>query len=200
MVGRLARLLRRTLQAGDEKTVPLEEELSTTRTYLELEKVRFEDRLSWQIDVGEAALRRQVPYMLVQTLVENAVKHGIGQRRAGGTIRVEATVASGPESGEASPFCLKVTNPGQLGEEAGAERGRGTGLENARERLRLRFGEEASLTPGAERPGNGRGNRSDPVAPRPRKTVFPERTASPSPCVPPARRPLPEQVAPDGRR
>ena len=146
MVGRLARLLRRTLQAGDEKTVPLEDELSTTRTYLELEKVRFEDRLGWKMDVGEAALQRQVPYMLVQTLVENAVGHGIGQRRAGGTIRVEASVAGGPENGEASPLCLKVTNPGELGEEAGAERGRGTGLANARERLRLLFGEDASLT------------------------------------------------------
>ena len=141
MVGRLARLLRRTLQASDKKTVPLRDELSTTRTYLELEKVRFEDRLDWTLDVQEAALRRQVPYMLVQTLVENAVKHGIGQRRAGGTIRVEASV-----EGEEAPLRLQVANPGEISEEAGAERGSGTGLENARERLRLLFGEEASLT------------------------------------------------------
>ena len=141
MVGRLARLLRRTLQASDKKTVPLRDELSTTRTYLELEKVRFEERLDWAIDVQEAALQRQVPYMLVQTLVENAVKHGIGQRRAGGTIRVEASV-----EGEESPLRLRITNPGELDEESGAEHGSGTGLENARERLRLLFGEEASLT------------------------------------------------------
>jgi LytS/YehU family sensor histidine kinase len=141
MVGRLARLLRRTLQASDKKTVPLRDELSTTRTYLELEKVRFEDRLDWDIDVQEAALQRQVPYMLVQTLVENAVKHGIGQRRAGGTIRVEASVEE-----EESQLRLQVANPGELGEAAGAERGSGTGLENARERLRLLFGEEAALT------------------------------------------------------
>jgi LytS/YehU family sensor histidine kinase len=141
MVGRLARLLRRTLQASDKKTVPLQDELSTTRTYLELEKVRFENRLDWTIDVQEAALQRQVPYMLVQTLVENAVKHGIGQRRAGGTIRVEASVED-----EESPLRLQVANPGELGEEAGAARGSGTGLENARERLRLLFGDEAALT------------------------------------------------------
>jgi LytS/YehU family sensor histidine kinase len=141
MVGRLARLLRRTLQASDKKTVPLRDELSTTGTYLELEKVRFEDRLDWTIDAGEAALQRQVPYMLVQTLVENAVKHGIGQRRAGGTIRVEASVED-----DESPLRLQVANPGELGEESGAERGSGTGLENARERLRLLFGEEAALT------------------------------------------------------
>jgi len=141
MVGRLARLLRRTLQASDKKTVPLRDELSTTRTYLELEKVRFEDRLDWTLDVQEAALQRRVPYMLAQTLVENAVKHGIGQRRAGGTIQVEASVEE-----EESSLRLRITNPGELDEEAGAERGRGTGLENARERLRLLFGDEASLT------------------------------------------------------
>jgi LytS/YehU family sensor histidine kinase len=141
MVGRLARLLRQTLQASDKKTVPLQDELSTTQTYLELEKVRFEDRLDWTIDAGEAALQRQVPYMLVQTLVENAVKHGIGQRRAGGTIRVEASVED-----EESPLRLQVVNPGELGEEFGAGHGSGTGLKNARERLRLLFGEEATLT------------------------------------------------------
>ncbi len=140
MVGRLARLLRETLQASDKKTVPLRDELSITRTYLELEKVRFENRLDWTIDAGEAALQRQVPYMLVQTLVENAVKHGIGQRRAGGTIRVEASVED-----EESPLRLQVANPGELGEAADPERGSSTGLENARERLRLLFGEEAAL-------------------------------------------------------
>lgn len=140
MVGRLARLLRRTLQASDKKTVPLQEELSTVETYLSLETVRFEDRLDWTMDVGAAARQRHVPYMLVQTLVENAVKHGIGQHRAGGTIRVDAAV-----EGEESPLRLRVTNPGQVGEGTGAEHGGGIGLENARERLQLLFGEEASL-------------------------------------------------------
>ena len=141
MIGRLARLLRRVLHASDKKTLPLRKELSTTETYLELEKVRFEARLDWTIDASEAALQRQVPYMLVQTLVENAVKHGIGQRRAGGTIRVEAFVED-----EEAPLRLQVANPGALGEGADTERGSGTGLENARERLRLLFGDEASLT------------------------------------------------------
>jgi LytS/YehU family sensor histidine kinase len=103
--------------------------------------VRFENRLDWTIDAGEAALQRQVPYMLVQTLVENAVKHGIGQRRAGGTIRVEASVED-----EESPLRLQVANPGELGEAADPERGSSTGLENARERLQLLFGEETSLS------------------------------------------------------
>lgn len=137
MVARLARLLRRTLQAGDEKTVPLREELSTTETYLQLEKVRYEDRLEWDMDVGEAASGRQVPFMLVQTLTENAVKHGIGQRRVGGTIRIGADTTDG------DALRLRVTNPGKL--DGGSARGSGTGLANTRERLQLLFGDEASL-------------------------------------------------------
>jgi hypothetical protein len=137
MVARLARLLRRTLQAGDEKTVPLQEELSTTETYLQLEKVRYEDRLEWDIDVSEAASGRQVPFMLVQTLTENAVKHGVGQRRGGGTIQIRADTTNG------DALRLRITNPGEL--DGGSAHGSGTGLVNARERLQLLFGDEASL-------------------------------------------------------
>ncbi|MFB6273563.1 MAG: sensor histidine kinase [Salinibacter sp.] len=142
MVGRLARLLREALQTDDEETVSLQDELSTVKTYLNLEKVRFEDRLDWTIDASETALQRPVPFMLVQTLTENAVKHGIGQRRTGGTIQIEAIVADGDSEDEA-PLCLQVTNPGTLDTDADPESD--TGLENARERLRLLFGEGASL-------------------------------------------------------
>ncbi|MFB6098653.1 MAG: sensor histidine kinase, partial [Salinibacter sp.] len=74
MVTRLARLLRNTLQVDDVKTVPLKEELSTVRTYLELESVRFEDRLRYEMDASDAALNRSVPFLLVQTLTENGIK------------------------------------------------------------------------------------------------------------------------------
>jgi hypothetical protein len=135
MVTRLARLLRSTLQADDMKTVPLEEELSTVRTYLELEKVRFEDRLRHQIEVDDEARSYPVPFMLVQTLVENGIKHGVSRCREGGVITVRATVRDGV-------LRIRVTNPGTLDtEESG-----GTGLANARERLRLLFGKKASLT------------------------------------------------------
>jgi LytS/YehU family sensor histidine kinase len=149
MVARLARLLRRTLQAGEEKTVPLQEELSTTETYLQLEKVRFEDRLEWDVNVSEAASGRPVPFLLVQTLAENAVKHGIGQRRDGGTISIEADVVEADATGRSGtggegPLRLQVTNPGRIDED-GPSRGHGRGLANARERLRLLFGDEASL-------------------------------------------------------
>jgi len=134
MVTRLARLLRKTLQVDDVKTVPLEEELSTVRTYLELEKVRFRNRLQYDINVDEEVLDRSVPFMLVQTLVENGIKHGIATRSDGGTLTVEA------DENE-DVLRLRVTNPGTLESEDG-----GTGLDNARERLHLLFGPDASLT------------------------------------------------------
>jgi LytS/YehU family sensor histidine kinase len=134
MVTRLARLLRNTLQVDDVKTVPLEEELSTVRTYLELESVRFEDRLRYEIDASDEALNRPVPFLLVQTLAENGIKHGIARCQGGGVITVGARV-------EDDDLCIRVTNPGTLETEEG-----GTGLANARERLRLLFGEKASLT------------------------------------------------------
>jgi signal transduction histidine kinase len=134
MVTRLARLLRNTLQVDDVKTVPLAEELSTVRTYLELESVRFEDRLQYEIDADEGALNRPVPFLLVQTLVENGIKHGVAHCQQGGTITVDARVKN-------NDLCIQVTNPGTLESEEG-----GTGLTNARERLRLLFGGDASLT------------------------------------------------------
>lgn len=134
MVTRLARLLRSTLQADDMKTVSLDEELDTVRTYLELEKVRFEDRLQHRIEVDDEARSHPVPFMLVQTLVENGIKHGVARCQGGGLITVRAEVVDG-----ALHIC--VTNPGTLETEEG-----GTGLANARERLRLLFGKEASLT------------------------------------------------------
>lgn len=134
MVTRLARLLRSTLQADDMKTVSLEEELDTVRTYLELEKVRFEDRLQHRIQVDEEARSHPVPFMLVQTLVENGIKHGVARCQEGGLITVRAEVVD-------AALQIRVTNPGTLETEEG-----GTGLANARERLRLLFGKEASLT------------------------------------------------------
>jgi two-component system sensor histidine kinase AlgZ len=130
----LARLLRSTLQVDDVKTVPLEDELSTVRTYLELERVRFEDRLQYEIDASDEALTRPVPFLLVQTLVENGIKHGIATRQGGGLISIDALVRE-------DALRLQVTNPGTLQSEDG-----GVGLQNARERLQLLFGDDASLT------------------------------------------------------
>ena len=73
-------------------TVPLSEELEAVTAYLKLEGIRFEERLRIQVDAEPAALAVPLPVMLVQTLVENGIKHGIARLPEGGTIQVTATV------------------------------------------------------------------------------------------------------------
>jgi signal transduction histidine kinase len=131
MITQLARLLRTMLQRSQSVTVALEEELELTHTYLDLEAVRFEERLAYQFDIDPDAKSVVVPPMMVQTLVENAVKHGIATRKDGGSVTVEA-------EREADTLCVRVTNTGHLDENAS---GRGIGLRNLRERLRLLYGD-----------------------------------------------------------
>ncbi len=142
-VTRLANLLRYSLKAGQLETVSLEAELCVVDDYLALEKVRHEDRLRVRVDVTPEAAAAAVPPMLVQTLVENAVKYGVAPRREGGEIAIEARCAAGR-------LHLRVTNPGSLDARGTST---GLGLRNAAERLRLIFGERARLRLGEESPG-----------------------------------------------
>lgn len=142
-VTQLANLLRYSLQSGQLETVPFEEELRIVNDYLALEQVRHEERLRLRLDVTPEALQLPVPPMLLQTLVENAVKYGISARAEGGEIAIIARC----EQGE---LRIQVTNPGELPREADAAPARlngstGVGLRNAAERLRLLFGERAGL-------------------------------------------------------
>lgn len=136
MVTQLAALLRTTLRSDERSMVALRDEIRTVRSYLELEAVRFEERLQYRIDVDDAIQSAPVPFLLVQTLVENAIKHGIAQRAVGGTVEVSAQHVNGT-------LRLRVDNPGELDPEALAQ---GVGLRNARERLHLLFGDDAALT------------------------------------------------------
>jgi two-component system, LytTR family, sensor histidine kinase AlgZ len=131
----LSLLLRHTLQAGKASTVPLAAEIEMVRIYLELEAVRFEERLRTDIDIAADAGALQVPAMLVQSLVENGVKHGIERSPAGGTIGVAAWRERGA-------LRVRVTNPGRIGSGDDSTR---IGLANARARLQLLYGDGASL-------------------------------------------------------
>ncbi len=142
-VTRLANLLRYSLKAGQLEAVPLEDELRVVDDYLALEQVRHEDRLRVRINVTPEAAAATVPPMLVQTLVENAVKYGIAPRREGGEIAIEARCGEGR-------LLLRITNPGSLDAKGGST---GLGLRNAAERLRLIFGERAVLRLSEESPG-----------------------------------------------
>ena len=136
-VTQLANLLRYSLKSGELETVPFEEELGVVNDYLSLEQVRHEERLRLRLNIAPEALQLPIPPMLLQTLVENAVKYGISTRAEGGEIAIIAR-------NEGGSLRIQVTNPGEV-----ARGGRGTstgvGLHNAAERLRLIFGDGATL-------------------------------------------------------
>jgi LytS/YehU family sensor histidine kinase len=131
----LAALLRHTLQLSRARTTTLEDELEATKHYLELESLRFEHRLRYEIDSDPRALDFAVPPMLIQNLVENAIKHGIARLPEGGSVCV--TVSRSSED-----MHIRVTNTGTLAGEPGK---RGIGLANSLERLRLMFGERVTF-------------------------------------------------------
>lgn len=135
VVTQLAAILRYSLQAGDTETVTLEEELQTVSDYLALEAVRLEERLLVKMDIDPASLEIPVPAMLVQTLVENGIKYGVATLTEGGEISLKSQV-------NAATLKIQVTNSGQFNE---SSNGNGVGLKNSRERVRLIFGEAASI-------------------------------------------------------
>lgn len=146
-VTQLANLLRYSLQSGQLETVPFEDELRVVNDYLALEQVRHEERLRVRLDIAPDTLALPVPPMLLQTLVENAVKYGISARAEGGEISIIARR-------ESESLRLQVTNPGELATPAARVRvsSTGVGLRNAAERLRLLFGESATLRLRADTP------------------------------------------------
>jgi two-component system LytT family sensor kinase len=136
MVTGLAEILRYSLASDRQDTVTLAEELRVIDEYLEVERVRFEERLRIERDVEHAALTSRIPPMLIQTLVDNAIKHGIAELPAGGVMRMVVHRVDGRVE-------ILVSNTGRLGP---PPRETGHGLENAKERLRLIYGDAASLT------------------------------------------------------
>jgi sensor histidine kinase YesM len=145
MTGQLASLLRSSL---DQQTplVPLGEELRTVRNYLEIERVRFGDRLRYDISVDDAASDVRVPRLAVQTLVENSVKYAVSPRREGAAIAVRASATNGHVR-------VEVEDDGPGFDAAAAPNGHGLAL--VRERLARMLGEDASLIIDAQ-PGRTR--------------------------------------------
>lgn len=137
MLTRLANVLRNRLQQGRQHTVALGSEVEVVADYLALEGIRFEDRMNQDISIDSKAAACSIPPLLLQTLVENAIKHGISRFSGRGELAVRARVEDG---------CLKleVENTGRLLEDQASGEVR-VGLANARERLRLLYGDRASL-------------------------------------------------------
>ena len=143
MVTGLAELLRYSLASDRTEMVSLAEELQVVDEYLELERVRLEERLRIERAIEPAALATRIPPMLIQTLVDNAIKHGIADLPRGGVVRLGARVT---EAGVE----IVIENTGTLKPPTSTTSGHG--LRNATERLRLLYDGAASLTLG-ERDG-----------------------------------------------
>jgi len=131
----LSNILRSSMQVDKSETVTLEKELFIVKDYLALENMRFEDRLKIEYDVDEETLDRQVPPMMLQTLVENAIKHGISKQINGGVVRVISAYRNDYHE-------LSVQNTGQLN---GARNLEGFGLSSTTDRLSLLYGNKAKF-------------------------------------------------------
>jgi two-component system, LytTR family, sensor histidine kinase AlgZ len=137
---KLSEFLRSTLNLGDRESIPLSEELSLARTYLEVEQIRFGKRLQVVQEIDDGCGACVVPALIVQPLVENAIKHGISGMLEGGTVRLEVHCEGGN-------LRVRVTNP--FDPESPSPRRNGIGLSNIRQRLSARYGDAARLSIGS---------------------------------------------------
>jgi two-component system LytT family sensor kinase len=135
MISRLSELLRHTIEGSTEQEITLRDELDLLRRYLEIMEVRFQGRLEITTDVQERALDALVPNLILQPIVENAIKHGASKVEGAGRIALRGRVESGQ-------LVLTVENNAPLVETSG---GTGVGVRNTRARLSHLYGEEQSF-------------------------------------------------------
>lgn len=149
---RLTSLLRGVLRSSGP-IATLEDEMTLIESYLEVERARFEERLRVDVVIPRALLGAHIPTLILQPLVENAIKHGISPQRRGGTISIEA---SADEAARPPRLVLRVGDDGAGATDHAVRRGRreGVGLQNVEDRLRVHYGSDASLFV-ASAPGAG---------------------------------------------
>ena len=136
--------MREASTAGSSGPRDLGREVAVIRPYLEILKVRMEERLATEIAVPEGLMSAEFPAMMIQTLVENAIKHGLEPKAEGGRLRVAAEIVHGK-------LQVTVADTG-LGFGKAATGGTGVGLANIRERLQLLYGAKAALTVAENQP------------------------------------------------
>jgi two-component system LytT family sensor kinase len=138
MIAGLSDLLRRVLEGADRQLVPLAEELSFLERYVELQQMRFGDRLHVVVDVPLELYGALVPGLILQPLIENAIEHGVGKRVEGGTIRIGAAHSGGI-------LTLSIHNDGPALPPGGVEANAGVGISNTRGRLTSLYGAACAL-------------------------------------------------------
>ena len=135
-ITQLSNLLRNTLQMGKNKVIAFDEEIKIVNDYLALESIRYEERLRVMMQIDARSPEFEVPPLMIQTLVENGIKHGISKLTEGGILEVVTKV-------ENEKLIITIRNSGQLKEVAVTDSG--FGIKNTRQRLHLLYGNEASL-------------------------------------------------------
>ena len=151
MVQKLSAFLRHSLDNDPIQRVTLKQELDALNLYLDIEKVRFAERLRIEFDIDPACEDALVPSLLLQPLIENAIKHAVAKQVQGGRLEIGARI------GDHDMLCLRVADdgPGAPGLEQmmnGGENGRGVGLANTRERLLVLYGKRQRVRFGSREP------------------------------------------------
>ncbi|SIN66075.1 Histidine kinase [Parasphingorhabdus marina DSM 22363] len=146
LVEQLADLMRVVLDEGQHRMTTVEKEIEQQSRYLEIEKVRFPDRLNYSCEIAVDVRDWEVPVLIIQPLVENAIKHGVAQ--FSGAVRVEISARR-----DGDRLRLVVANDGAISGTGTEEWQAGTGLANVRERLKAVYGYEAALETGHDAEG-----------------------------------------------
>jgi two-component system, LytTR family, sensor kinase len=136
-INQLSNILRNSLASDKKGMMKFDEELKIVKDYLGLESIRFEERLRTEFDIDPASANYMVPPLMIQTLVENGIKHGISKLTAGGIVQVKTVV-------ENNRLCIQIRNSGHLIQTAKRSKS-GLGLSNTIQRLKLIYGDEASF-------------------------------------------------------
>ena len=136
MLTNLSETLRYSLTKSDVNSIPLEDELEMVENYVAISKIQFEDRLQFETHIDKESLDKQIPPMIIQMLVENALKHGISNLKNGGKVSLSTTIKD-------HQLQIEVANSGVL------KKGESTtelGLQNIKKRLELLYGQDATFT------------------------------------------------------
>lgn len=135
-VTQLSNILRNSLLMNKSKEITIEEEMSLVKDYLDLEKIRYEERLSFELNIDPKTEHLMVPPLIIQGQVENAIKHGISKLEHGGKIDISSKLYD-------STLMITVANTGQLNTERSAT---GLGFQNSLQRLQLMYGKQATIS------------------------------------------------------
>lgn len=137
-INQLSNILRSSLASDKKGLTKFDDELKIVKDYLGLESIRFEERLKTDFDIDPGSSSFLVPPLMIQTLVENGIKHGISRLTSGGIVQVKTTVLG-------NQLCIQIRNTGHLVTQPKRSKSTGLGIKNTVQRLKLLYGDDASF-------------------------------------------------------